>query len=420
MPDPVNSSDITCPVCGLACDDIRIQVDAGTLRGLDPACPVSEHYFKTAWPDDTRPVVPRINGLDGTLDEAIASALVLLENASAPVVSGMLTDVDGARAALQLADRFGACVDHRDGDALFRNLRVVQDSGWFTTTLSEVRNRADLVVLVGSSVFEQYPRFAERVLQPAGLFVQTRRKVVIIGPQQDVKLPAELDEIEVTNIPLPLESVSEAAAILRLLVRGNAVSSPTTQPLDALSRLAAWLNQAAYSVVVWSSSELDFPHAELAIENWTELILELNKSTRAAGLPLGGGSGGLDAMQVCTWQTGFPLRTSFAAGRPDHHAWLYASDRMIGDKEADLLVWLATLMPDRVPDSHCPRIVIGHPGLRFEKNPEVYIPTGIPGIDHNGHCFRTDSVVTLPLRKLNEPRWPSAKQVIERLLEASC
>lgn len=409
-------SDITCPICGLACDDISIQVDAGALRRLERACPVSEHYFKAAWPDDVRPVAPRINGVDCTLDEALTSALALLENASAPVVSGMVTDVDGARAALQLADRFGACVDHRDGDALFRNLRVVQDSGWFTTTLSEVRNRADLVVLVGSSIFEQYPRFAERVLQPAGLFVQTQRKIVIIGPRQDVKLPAELDEIEVTNIPLPLESVSEAAGILRLLVRGDAVSSPTSLPLDALSRLAARLNQAAYSVVVWSSAELDFPHAELAIENWTELIRELNKSTRAAGLPLGGGSGGLGAMQVCTWQTGFPLRTSFAVGHPDHHAWRYASNRIIGDKEADLLVWVATLIPDAVPDCDCPRIVIGHPGLRFEKTPEVYIPAGIPGIDHAGHCFRTDGVVTLPLRKLNEPRWPSAKQVIERLL----
>jgi formylmethanofuran dehydrogenase subunit B len=128
----------------------------------------------------------------------------------------------------------------------------------------------------------------------------------------------------------------------------------------------------------------------------------------------------MSAGQVCTWQAGFPLRTSFARGYPEHDTVRYAVDRMLRDRETDLLVWLATLLPEPVPDTACPKIVIGHPGTRFAVPPKVFLPAAIPGIDHAGHCFRTDGVVALPLRKLLEPRWPSLRQIVNHLLEAAC
>src|SRR3546814_20143064 len=75
-------------------------------------------------------------------------------------------DIAGARAALRLADRLGGVVDHPDSDALFRNLRAQQDAGAFTTTLSAVRNRADLVLVVGPDPAPALPRFYERSVEP--------------------------------------------------------------------------------------------------------------------------------------------------------------------------------------------------------------------------------------------------------------
>ena len=413
-------SDITCPVCGLACDDLRVTVENEKVRVHDLPCRTVEGFFTSAWPTDSESITPEIKGKSASFDDAITQAGKLLANANAPVVSGLMTDVQGARAALALADRIGACVDHSASHVMFRNLRVVQDSGWFTTTLSEVRNRADLIVIVGENVFEQFPRFAERVLTADGLFISAKRKIVLIGSWHVDKLPPELAHADVTVIDLPLTNTAEATGLLRTLLNSDMQPVVSSLPLDSLSQLASWLNEAAYSVIAWSSADFDFPHAELAVESLSELVRDLNQTKRSAGLPLGGGNGSMSANQVCTWQAGFPLRTSFACKHPDHDAWRYDSARMMREQEADLLVWIATLSPDPVPATDCPQIVIGHPGIKFDKPPEVYFPAAIPGIDQAGHCFRTDGVVALPLRKLREPRWPTTQHIIDQLLESAC
>jgi formylmethanofuran dehydrogenase subunit B len=47
--------------------------------------------------------------------------------------------------------------------------------------------------------------------------------------------------------------------------------------------------------------------------------------------------------------------------------------------------------------------------------PEVFIPVGIPGIDHVGQMFRMDSSITLPLKKLRETNLPGLSEVIGRI-----
>lgn len=89
-----------------------------------------------------------------------------------------------ARAALQLAERIGATVDHMNGEALRRNTRVLQDTGWITTTLSEVKNRADLLLFVDVDVGTGFPRFFERVVSTRdAMFLPdpAAREIVILG-----------------------------------------------------------------------------------------------------------------------------------------------------------------------------------------------------------------------------------------------
>ena len=47
---------------------------------------------------------------------------------------------------------------------------------------------------------------------------------------------------------------------------------------------------------------------------------------------------------------------------------------------------------------------------------DVYIPTGVPGIDHAGNLFRTDGVISLPLKKLRESDSYSAAAIIGQVL----
>ena len=166
-------------------------------------------------------------------------------------------------------------------------------------------------------------------------------------------------------------------------------------------------------MVAWADATLNFAHAELTVQNITELVKVLNKTTRASGLPLGGLEGDMNANQVSTWISGYPMRTTYARSYPEHDAYHLSTDHLLKNGEADALVWISTYHPDAPPpNSSLPSVVIGHPDMKLAREPEVFIPVGVPGIDHQGIAFRMDNVVSLPLSQLRQSTLPSLGEVL--------
>ena len=128
------------------------------------------------------------------------------------------------------------------------------------------------------------------------------------------------------------------------------------------------------------------------------MIRELNAKGRCAGVPLVGADNIVGTNQVCAWQSGVPLRTSFATGAPDHDParWSMAATRR---RRVDCLVWISSFGPQPLPERHPPD---HRPGparaIRCPSDAAVVIPVGTPGLDHAGSVYRMDGVVSLPLR----------------------
>ncbi|PVV06481.1 MAG: hypothetical protein B6D72_10630 [gamma proteobacterium symbiont of Ctena orbiculata] len=411
---------VTCPGCGLSCDDLKIVTSNGRLTSMHNGCVRAHRFYDTAFSNIDR--TPMIDGTPSSLDEAIERGAELLQKSCSPLFAGLATDVNGMRSILGLADRCGATLDHMNGDALLRNLRVVQDNGWFTTTFTEVRNRADLILIVGGQCIERFPRLVERVLHPAeGLFSKPDdRKLVLLGPWIGGRVPDLLEHLNPTLIPLELEALSDAVAMLRALIAGRPVNTGRLDGNlgDALSDLADALKAARYSVICWSAAELDLPHSELTILGLAELAKALNNESRSAALPLAGTQGDITCNQVSTWQLGYPVRTRLQRGYPEHDPLLNRWQDLIERGENDLLLWVASLSSETIPPScDAPTIVLGHPGMVFNAPPALYIPVGVPGVDHQGHWYRSDSVCSLPLGKLREIGLPSVSHLINRLHE---
>jgi formylmethanofuran dehydrogenase subunit B len=411
---------VTCPFCGLACDDLTIETEAGAIRALSNGCTIAKERFTESFAAPKVP--PRIRGQAVPLADAIAQSADLLTHAQAPLFAGLATDVNGMRAALALADRCGATLDHANGDALFRNLLVLQDSGWFTTTFTEVRNRADLILVLGTQCFERFPRLVERVLfPPEALFSDPgQRGLVLIGPWQDGALPAEIQALNPTVIPAGLRELAGLAGVLRGLIAGRPVASSALGPIPegALESLAGRLRAARYSVLTWSTAELDFPHAELTVQALVELVRDLNETTRSAALPLAGTLGDLTTNQVCTWQTGYPLRTGLATGQPRYEPMLYRHQDLIARGETDLRLWISALPGLAMPtETGIPTILLGQPAVSGGPPPEVQIPVGVPGVDHPGHWYRSDTVWPLPLGRLRASGLPSVAEVLGQVLD---
>jgi formylmethanofuran dehydrogenase subunit B len=401
---------VACPFCGLACDDLVVAVTSRNIHVKEAGCERSREGFERAPADPT----PMLGLRAASLDEAVAAAADILRNSRQPLFTGLGTDVAGLRAVMQLAERTGGIVDHLGSDGLFRNLRTVQDSGWMTTTLSEVRNHMDLLLIVGPDPTPQFPRFFERCVRPRRtLFAELRSPppVVRVGPAQAG------DVIPAQELICDLERLPEAVAALRCLLSERPLHAPTIAGLPAkdLSALAERLKAAKYGVVTWMAAAFDFAGAELLAQALADLVRDVNQVTRCAALPLTGSDNAMGAHQVCTWQSGLPLRTSFADGVPAHDPLLYATARLLRDREADALVWISTFAPHAPPPTDVPTIVLAGAPLRFERPPEVQIPVGTPGIDHAGEIFRSDGVVALPLAALRDAGRPSAADILNRI-----
>ena len=410
---------ITCPFCGLLCDDLPLEwLDKGQPDNPVTGCPLAEQSYRDAWDEPSCGVA--LKGKPATLQQAIETCGEFLRKSESPLFAGLATDVNGMRSVLRLADRCGAHLDHSNSDALFRNLRVLQDSGWFTTTFGEVRNRADLLILVGVECLTHFPRIEERVLLPdEALFSQPgSRRLVLIGSWQEVMLPPRLAALDPLIIPLELSQLGNFSGLLRGLlanrpVRANALGATIEAQLPALLEM---LRSAHYSVFCWSAAELAFAHAELSVDTLVQLVRDLNRESRSAALPMGGTLGDQTANQVCTWQTGYPLRSSLQRGYPQHDPLLYRYQDLLERNDVDLLLWVSSLSAHmRPPATSLPSIVLGHPGMTLATPPDVFIPVGIPGIDHPGHLYRSDTSCVLPLTKLRDIGLPSVASVLSTL-----
>ena len=414
-------TEVPSPFCGIGTDDLIIQVNGVALKVVKNGCAVNTPAFEQAI-TDTR---PRVGGKDVSLDEAVAKAAALLKNTNQPVIGGCATDVNGMRALLALADRSGAVVDNMNFTGARNNFLALQDSGWMNTTLAEVKNRCDLLLVVGTDLEGFSPRFFERYLwNEESMFLDDtgKREVIYLGKAPSGNASTSPDGQKALIFECANEDLPDVVAVLRALVKGNSirVDSVGGIAIADLQGIADKLLAASYSVVTWAAGALAYSQAELTVQTISEMVKDINnRNTRCSGFPLGGKDGDQTANQVCGWTTGYPARTRFSSGIPEYDPFLNDTNALLANGEADALVWVQAFNAKAVPPTtDLPTIVVGRSGMTFAKEPDVFIPVGTPGIDHAGHAFRLDNVVAVRLKKLRDSGLPSTSDVLNAIEQA--
>jgi formylmethanofuran dehydrogenase subunit B len=404
---------VACPFCGMICDDLSVERNADGLKVRKAGCGRAVAGFERKLPAAS----PQVRGRDVPLSEAVAAAADLIGKSALPLYGGLATDVEGMRAAMALAERSGGVVDHALSEAQYRNFKVLQSVGWTLSTLTETRNRADLIIIAGTDVAALHQRFFERIVAPKeSMFGVTAKKrtVVIIGKGLD-QAARRASVGKVVTLPCRPDQAGEVIGALRARLRGFTldkldIGGVKLADIDALAELC---REAKYGVVVWSPAAFDVPHGEMSVDQIAGLVKDLNTTSRFAGLPLGGAEGATTAASVATWQSGYPLRVSYASGAPEFDPYRYSIARMLEAGEGDLLVWTSSYSPELAPPAtKLPAIVLGTPGIKLPQSTEVFIPIGTPGVDHAGRLIRVDAVVSLPLKNLGRSDLPSAADVL--------
>ena len=410
----MSACSVTCPFCGLLCDDLVVGVLDGRAQVEAAGCSRAAGLF--AAPPSGQALA---GGRPVDWTEAARAAAVLLSNSLRPLIAGLGCDVAGQRAAVALAERVGGALDHMHGRAQLRNLLPFQDTGWISTSLSELRNRADVIVLAGTVAAGQ-PRFFERCLAPASgsQFGELHRRVMVVGSAllRPSAWPAGAD----LAIPCPNPRLAEVFGLLRARLAGRKldVAAPCGIELERFDALLAAMKEARYGVLVWDPSDLDFAHADLAVRAMIDLVGDLNRETRWSVLPLGGADGGTSATQVGTWLTGYPLRLRFTRGLAQDDAQQRTAADLLYQGDADALLWISAFDPARKPPpASCPTIVLGRADMQIDADPAVFIPVAVPGVQRPGILTRLDQIVTLPLSAPVPAELPGVADVLACITE---
>ena len=404
----VTHKDVICPFCGLGCDDVALKIDGNAVTAAEGVCGRAAALFRRG--PEAGPS-PRVNGREVSLEAAVSAAAELLFSARRPAYAGLATDVDGVGSILDLAARTGGSADHYATPGLFRNLATSQRKGWIATTFAEVRNHCDLFVVVGPDPSKAFHQLYERVTPKTGRFFEGPRKIVFLGGEPTDAARTQLEGSTVETIAVADGALVETVSRLQSLVSGG---TPPEAGSD-LKPLAKALKAAKYPVLAWSASSLD-EDGDLVIERAVAVVDALNREGRAACLPLSGKDNLTGAYHVSLWTTGFPLRVGFRDGRSDHDQNAYATDKAV--ETADLVLWASSFRPETPPHSDAQLIALAHPATEFEREPDVFIPVGQPGLDHAGLVFRADSTVGLWARAYRDAGLKSVSEIVKRIAEA--
>lgn len=392
----------TCPFCPLACDHLGVRVGQGALALEGGRCERAQRGL-SGFHDPPAPATALVDGQAASLDAAIAAAAQRLAASRQPLFAGLVTDVAGARALYPLACATGAICD---GDAvLVPTLRALQDRGQFTATLAEVRTRADVIVFVGGLPLAQAPLIGERcgIGEDAGV---EHRHVVVLAPQPG-------DEAALAAWAGPRVSVEVLP--LQDDLFGTLAQLALPAPPAPLSGLAERLACARYAVFIGCAASWPREGA-LVAEAVNRVVARLNRSTRAAALWIGSST----ANQVFAWLSGLPLRSRWGPQALEHEPLLFDTQRLLRDGVVDALLWVSAFEPLAPPASDLPLIALGPPALAdaCRRAGAVFIPVGTPGIGTDGHVFRTDGTVMMPLHALRADGLPSVAEVARRVQAA--
>jgi formylmethanofuran dehydrogenase subunit B len=353
-----------------------------------------------------------IDGAPASFDAAAAAAARLLARSRQPLIAGLGADIDGARAAIALAEQVGGVIEHMHSAALLRDLDCLRETGIMLTTPGEARVRADVVLVVGDTLLQTWPHLIERLLTPPARpeGADVKRRIVWLAPHADARLPGFDGVIEVHAAGLGATLAANLAA-LRARIKGRPVAQ-TQIPLPALDALAGLMKSARFGVAVWTTASL----GALEIEMLNGLVRDLNETTRFSTLPIPAPDNGAGVLAACGWTTGFPMRTGFGAGVPIHDPWRFDAERLVASGETDCVLWISAFgaVPPAWP-GEVNFIALCEPMTQFAKAPNVRIPVGRPGVDHDAVMYSSEVGTLVAAAASARSATPSVAQALERI-----
>ncbi len=462
---------VTCPVCGCLCDDIELRVENGKIVKVKNGCAMCESkFFGYSGHRLLKPLIRR-NGelVEVSLGEAIKKAAKILSGANYPILYGWSsTSCEAIRVGVELAEEVNGIIDNTSTICHGPSTLSTQDVGMTSSTLGQIRHRADLIIYWGSNPWSAHPRHIERYTAfPEGRFAKSawkgyltkikasnvkkkiesalrrlqRKEKLSVSSLYACPYPALLKEgrklvvvdvrrtrtAEIADYFIQVEPNKdyELLQALRALIRDQEVEVDDVAgiPIEYLEEIADVMVNCNFGVLFFGLG-LTMSRGKLRnIDAALSLARDLNMRTKFIIMPMRGHFNVTGADTVFTWQTGFPYAVDFSLGYPRYNPGETSAVDVLLRKESDSALIVAS-----DPVANFPRKAVEH----LVKNPlividphlnataqmaDVVFPSAFVGIEASGTAYRMDHV-PLPLKKVVDPPRGvlSDEEILRRIL----
>lgn len=150
----------TCTGCSLLCEDIELTLKTGAISQVKNLCRKGHGHFQALFTERT---VPRIDGEEVSVDQAIKKAADILRNAKHPLLYGWSNSaLEAQRVGIDLAKKLEATIDDTSSFCQGTLMERVLAGKLPTCTLDDVRNFADTSVFWGADPSNSHPRLLSR------------------------------------------------------------------------------------------------------------------------------------------------------------------------------------------------------------------------------------------------------------------
>ncbi|MFX0030256.1 MAG: molybdopterin-dependent oxidoreductase, partial [Candidatus Hermodarchaeota archaeon] len=180
---------IECTGCSLLCDDIIVKTDGLYIDEVIGACLKGKERFDQVVSKNriTSPLIRNNGELEKvSFNKALEEVVKIIKKSLKPILYGFSTVSGQAQfKGIELAKLINGFIDSNSIICQGKVLNAAKKTGITLTTITEVINKADLLIFWGANVAESIPRLLNKTLFSRGKFRMTGREiqtVIIIDP----------------------------------------------------------------------------------------------------------------------------------------------------------------------------------------------------------------------------------------------
>jgi formylmethanofuran dehydrogenase subunit B len=401
-------ANIVCTGCSLLCDDILLEMEGDKMVRCINACKRGREKYQYYINEPGALSLVRHPGKSGNetiaYEAAITEAAKILKQAKHPLIYGFTScALEDQAALLDLVGKLNAAITSPALRCLSLLFNPTLSHRFYTGTLGEAINKADVFVFWNSDPIESHPRLLSKLIYTRGLFRMTGyevKKYLMVQPEK-------LEKFRGTTLSLkiPLESELAALDALEATLTGR---DQTTFPGDVEKKdfdtLGTVLKHAEYVIFFVDKRLLISKDFEAVLGKLLKIIDVINQKERAMLLPLPEDMNSMGLFQHITHSGRFPL---------SEIDWNQPDAILVGGVES------TTEIPTELLNAtkKVPMIFLPQEDMMLSRNADVVIPVAAPGITTAGSAMRLDGV-SLPLKPVitAKANTPIMARVIQDLI----